>query len=120
MSEPEAGPALDALIAARVFGIKRLYYPSGPLWPQYIPSGKPWRTHQIDAQPLPRFSQDIAAAWAIVERLRGQGWRVSICELLTSNYEVTFEHSGQLIGRDSDTISDAICRAALAVVEWTS
>ena len=30
-------------------------------FPYYIPSGKPWRTHQIDSRPLPRFARFLDA-----------------------------------------------------------
>lgn len=36
---------------------------------RYIPSGKPRRTHAIDAKPVPYFKTDIAAAWSLVERM---------------------------------------------------
>jgi len=43
---------------AKAVGIKKIYYEE---WdtehscPMFIPSGKPWRTHQIDAMPVPKF-----------------------------------------------------------------
>lgn len=61
---------------------------------RYIPSGKPRRTHAIDAKLVPYFDTDIAAAFQLVEWQRKQwvgtaacwvfkdrgddGWRVEI------------------------------------------
>ena len=62
------GRELDLIIADKIFGIKKVYYSK---WdtekenPQYIPSGKPWRTHQIDAKPIPHFSTDPAASYCL-------------------------------------------------------
>ena len=53
---------------ANAIGIKKIYYEE---WdtehqsPMFIPSGKPWRTHQIDAMPVPKFylSMDSCMKW---------------------------------------------------------
>jgi len=49
-------------------GIKKIHYEE---WdtehqiPMFIPSGKPWRTHQIDAMPVPKLylSMDACLTW---------------------------------------------------------
>ena len=75
----EPGAAMDVYVLRALYGVKRVYEMEGRPWsegapyPYYIPSGKPWRTHRIDAQPVPRFSTSIAAAWTIVERLGDLG-----------------------------------------------
>lgn len=83
----EAGPALDAEVARLVFGVKRFYDWDGRLWkPEYepyspihfIPSGKPWRTHRIDAIPVPPYSTDWGAAGLVVERMRQDGWSLNL------------------------------------------
>jgi hypothetical protein len=62
--------SLDLLIAEHIFGIKKVYHQD---WDkencglEYIPSGKPWRTHRIDAQMLPRFSTDPISAYTVIE-----------------------------------------------------
>lgn len=65
-----AGPELDKLVHRKIFGVKekRIYKREWSTDYYYIPSGKPWRTHQIDARPIPRYSRDIAAAWLIIDR----------------------------------------------------
>jgi hypothetical protein len=61
---------MDLLIAREIFGIKKIHYEewdTGHEWPNYIPSGKPWRTHRLDAEIVPQYSDD--AAWLVVKRL---------------------------------------------------
>lgn len=71
----EAGTELDATILERVFGFpkRKTFIPVYSVDRYYIPSGKPLRTHQIDAVPVPRFSRDLAAAWLIIVELRRRG-----------------------------------------------
>ena len=67
---------INELIAYKLFGIKRVYYPDwaagktyGGDWPMYIPSGKPWRTHSIDGNPLPQCTKSIDAAFQAIDKL---------------------------------------------------
>ena len=67
------GQELDILVAKELFGIKNIYYEEwdeDKISPHYIPSGKPWRTHQIDSRPLPRVSTDKLDAWLLWERTK--------------------------------------------------
>ena len=111
---------LDVRVTREVFGVKRVYCRYGKLWneataehpsdrPFYIPSGKAWRTHHIDALPVPRYSTDIAAAMLVAERVggrleldgyHGQGWTATL--------------RGQRYF--APTPAEAICRAALLAV----
>lgn len=62
------GKELDLAIADKIFGIKKVYYgewDTDKEYPEYIPSGKPWRTHQIDAKPIPHFSTNPDAAYVL-------------------------------------------------------
>lgn len=110
-----AGVALDAEIARTIFKIKRLYTWNGEPWTGqegewlvYIPSGKPWRTHSIDAVALPRFSEDPGAAmmllddWQDYDIQRRNGWYT--VEL----FEPSREHRAH-----AETLPLAICRARL-------
>jgi hypothetical protein len=58
---------LDLTVLHKLFGVKRVYYPSWDTQkesvPQYIPSGKPLRTHKIDLKPIPRYSSDANACY---------------------------------------------------------
>lgn len=72
---------INELIACKLFGIKKVYYPDwiegktyGGESPMYIPSGKPWKTHSIDAKPLPQCTQNIAAAFQAVDKLIEMGY----------------------------------------------
>lgn len=40
---------------------------------QFIPSGKPWKTHSIDAKPVPEFTTDRNATAMLVERVLNAG-----------------------------------------------
>ena len=73
---------INELIACKLFGIKKVYYPDyeegkayGGDIPEYIPSGKPWRTHSMDAKLLPRCTENIAAALQAVDKLIEKGYR---------------------------------------------
>lgn len=38
--------------------------------PYYVTTGKPWRTHGgMDGRPVPYFSDNISAAWEVVEKM---------------------------------------------------
>lgn len=39
-------------------------------FPRYIPSGKPRRTHSLDAMPVPRFTTDVGPDYAVLARVR--------------------------------------------------
>ncbi len=76
---PEPGPELDVLFLEKIEG-----FPQGKAflteygW-YYIPSGKPRRTHMIDAVPVPRYSTDDSIALAALERFcnkRGIWWEM--------------------------------------------
>lgn len=130
----EAGQALDAEIQRRVFGTRALYCRYGEPWVEtdrrsasdrlfYIPSGKPWRTHHIDAMPVPRYSSDMAAAWLVVERITDPSFR----NLYTphepsptwmppgTRFAYWFDGAA-LWSMSASDAAEAICRAALAVV----
>lgn len=60
---------LDLTILGLLCGVKIVYYSD---WdtkqefnPQYIPSGKPVRTHMIDLKPIPSFSTDPCACYSL-------------------------------------------------------
>jgi len=60
---------LDVKLATHFWGIKKIYYgewDEDKSWPLYIPSGKPWRTHKIDAKPIPRFTDSLDACFQLL------------------------------------------------------
>lgn len=121
---------LDIEVAKTVFGVKRVYCRYGQPWdeataehetdrPFYISSGKPWRTHSIDAIPVPRYSTDVAAAMTVFEAMvemtgsgsisadmedaRGEGFIVGV------SFGFDDEDGGSAMG----PLPEAVCRAAL-------
>ncbi len=109
-----AGPALDVAVQRAVFGTKHLYCRYGEPWVDeqafYIPSGKPWRTHHIDALMVPHYSEKIEAAWKLVDVVLAQ-WQFCLFQLADTTWccEVGNEQGF------GETPALAICRAALAV-----
>lgn len=70
------GIELDVLVAEKVMGLKVVKNKSGSkLGGYYYTIGEPnWFDIQGDMQlsnPVPPYSEDIAAAWQVVEKLRG-------------------------------------------------
>lgn len=63
---------LNRAIAEHIYGKKiKVHfqgYDAERRFPYFIPSGKPWRTHQIDAKPLPDFLADPACTVMLMER----------------------------------------------------
>lgn len=87
----------------------------------YIPSGKPRKTHKIDAVPVPSFSG--RAAWLVVEQMEKLGYW---CQMNTSShpenhgrsYSCGFTPHGNgdaQLGEwaDAPKITEAICLAAI-------
>jgi hypothetical protein len=103
----KAGRELDALVAEKVMGLPPVYGPTGIKWDG----------------PIPAYSTDIAAAWEVVERIKGSQpestfsiewigtqWRV---DFVYQNYDWYNE------GDQADTAPHAICLAALKAVGYT-
>jgi hypothetical protein len=66
---------LDIQVLCQLWGIKRdrifyMDYDEEKHWPQYIPSGKPRRTHEIDAKPVPNFTTDANADYMVLCEVR--------------------------------------------------
>ncbi len=78
--------ALNVEIARLVWPKMRLFYEdwdTDKLHPMCIPSGKPLRTHKIDARPIPRYDVDPGAALGLLEYvLRQRRKRPSVSQLL--------------------------------------
>jgi hypothetical protein len=64
--------ALLILLGYRVFGYGD--WDDEQEHPYYIPTNKPWRTHQVDAKPVPRISTTWDAAGALVAKMGERGW----------------------------------------------
>lgn len=131
--EMQPGRELNALVLETVFGFPRKklfppeYYEEGDepfAHYYYIPSGKPKRTHMIDACMVPDFSGSIAAAWLIVDKLVNTGYCPSILSDDDGHWCMSFSgicgvgHSFSAATTDNDTIwcdtaPEAIAKSAL-------
>jgi hypothetical protein len=117
------GPELNVEVGRVIFGIKRFYSydgkpwePGATDWPQFIPSGKPWRTHSIDAVALPRFSEEAGAAWSVVEALPGCCTKITRENVAGVRYDVTInldESHTRTFHARAGTMPLAVARAAL-------
>lgn len=109
-----AGRELDALVAEKVMGLRVKYRTPGfPYFEDYIDT----------AHDVPRYSTDIAAAWAVVEKIHllngldltyGQpreggvpAWRIKRDHCGDEEEDIAI----------ADTVPLVICRAALKVSE---
>jgi hypothetical protein len=109
--------ALLTLLGARVFGYQS--YDDAREHPYYIPTNKPWRTHQIDSRPAPHFSATWDAAGALVAEMEQRGYGL---ELLTGPpCDATFVRNDDEYAASAPTAPAAIARAAyyaLAGATW--
>lgn len=69
---------LNEKLAREFLGVKKIYYSE---WdedktsPMFIPSGKPWRTHQIDSCLIPRFTDSLDSCFqGLVRKLSKDSW----------------------------------------------
>ncbi len=74
---------------------------------QFIPSGKPWKTHSIDAVPVPAFTTDRNATAMLVGEVKRRGRDVRFTEL----FDIIAASSG------IETYAD-ILTAAPSLVAW--
>jgi hypothetical protein len=118
--QTEAGNAMDAEIAHRVFGRDVLFF-NTLSWAE---RGWIYGDIHIGSQEIPTYSTDIAAAWTIIEHLMvsadmgytlGSGTWPDGRRYHTARF-FPRDYSRAWMG-DGDTLPLAICRAALAVVE---
>lgn len=118
---------LDLIIADKIFGIKKVYYSewdTGKEYPEYIPSGKPWRTHQVDAKPMPHFTTSPDACYCLKLKMaekyhwiirspftNGASWFAGLTPhgMIGFNGKPDFQVEG-------NTEMEAVCKAALATI----
>lgn len=126
MSDLEAGPELDALVAEKVMGYRWSLY-DGPRWevigiergPEkavlVLPASN-WRDADSSVERskpcIPVYSTDITAAWEVVEKVADG----DTCRLMYEHghWEASFQQ-GDFWATDTSAPL-AICRAALRVV----
>ena len=68
---------------------------------------------------LPEYSADIAAAWQVVDRMRELGWDWIVSQDKDDKLATAeFQHRDGRIGfAQHESVSEAICQAALAALE---
>jgi len=111
----KADRELDARIAEKVFEQKVVYV-----------GGHPHLTEGNDnylGGDCPHFSTQIADAWLVVEKLRGNGWVMTLENMCANDCVGVLFESDPALDLDRPAYSGrgaaplAICLAALAVVE---
>ena len=122
-SDLPAGRELDALVAEKVMGWTFQTFPEGACpevrhWHRTSPipeeRSPEWAASFIGA--CPRFSTDLAAAWTVVEKLRGCDQWPEIGATGRSWYCEFEGEPGVIVEGFGDTAPLAICRAALEAV----
>ncbi len=120
------GKKLDALVAEKVMGWKRI-----PIDPSRYGIDWMWDKKEgcllIDSQECPKYSTDISAAWQVVEKMFQDAWSIQIegSELIDSRlghggFDVRFNCKCGARGRfdaEGDTLPVAVCLAALKTVK---
>ncbi len=111
--EFKAGKELDALVAEKVMGWKKLFkkdYPDSGDW-----RGLEWMWREregfmySEAQSTKPYSTNIAAAWEVVEKLRDDNFKI---QEHGTHWKVHFGAAW----RGAETVPHAICLVALDVV----
>jgi hypothetical protein len=127
--ELEAGPALDAEIARRVFGKQpcdqwHLWHAAMGSWTTN--DGHDAQAHNCYPSQCPvQYSQLIQAAWLVVEKMREQGVSIMITSPFTTEdrwvVEVWIKDDDDDVTNLGEVAADtaplAICRAAWVAIE---
>lgn len=108
------GRALDLELARVLFGWKPFQLDDG--WWYYIPSGKPRRTHMIDARPVPRYAETWEGLGLVVERMRARGYAVTLRSTYPDGWRCEVSRLPRLWHADAEIAPHAVALAALAAV----
>jgi hypothetical protein len=88
--------------------------------PMFIPSGKPKRTHMIDAVMLPDFQNDFNAClqWVVPE-LNKRGYMIDIVIYLDLSYLICIHDPefNNLYEGDGQSLPAAFCNALLKLIK---
>lgn len=106
---------LDAEVERAIFGGDVIRAHGTGAW------GYRWKDSEgiIDTKSIPCYSTDIAAAWAVAERLREVGLGVLVSsepdgwEVEITTTEALYQQGYQGCYAKADTAAEAICRGAL-------
>lgn len=75
----------------------------------YIPSGKPRRTHMIEAVPVPCFTKDLNAVDAVIERLHSEGLSTKLTRHAKGAPACRIFNDSTMITGWGDTLALAFC-----------
>ena len=129
--------AMDTKVAKRVMNLKKVHWNDSTVEEKgnefigglYVMAlvYRPDEQYKSIFREVPKYSEDMTAAWKVVEELFRDSWSVSIegSERIDTipfagGYDVTFSCKCGARGRisaDHDSLPMAICLAALKVVE---
>lgn len=121
MTTPMTLPSRVAVEVMGHVGALKIFYGEWDEYktcPMYIPSGKPRRTHAIDAIPLPPYSTNIGAAWLVVEKMRERGFEMYLesDHGMPGRFYCSFHDSDGCKSGMGDSAPEAICLAALSAL----
>jgi hypothetical protein len=114
---------LNDKIAEKIMGWKKVAFPTPFRGLEWM-----WDRREgclfIEAQTTPDYCGDIKYAWQVVEKMFEDDWLIEITGSQVfgpdmGGYDVMFDCKCQARGRfkaDADTLSQAICKAALRAV----
>ena len=121
------GRELDAIVAEKVMGWEKFlidqsapYYSDedkkrGYFW--MIGTVSVGCTNNDGSPKCPRYSTNIAAAWEVVEKLRGV-WDIrSMSTTWVVRLSIQVGTSDKRVGAEAETVQHAICLAALKAME---
>jgi hypothetical protein len=116
----KAGYELDAVVAEKVMGWKKVGYSAGG-GGFATPDNKRW-VFKIPrygvTQDIPEFSTRIAAAWTVVEKLQEMGFNFAIASIRPNPWVASISEENLKWGSsEAETVPMAICLAALEAVD---
>ena len=107
----EAGREMDALVAEKVMGWKRVPHAH----PEIEAAGGMWLTPR-GPRMCPAYSTDIAAAWGVVEWFTRRSYTVALHTTHSDGWVCSIRGALLADTAQAPTAPLAICRAALAAV----
>ncbi len=117
---------LDIKILTTIYGIKesKICYGENKEYAEFIPSGKPWHTHEIDAKIVPYFSTDANATYHLMAKFTDKfHWLIRSPFTDEYNYWIAGLTPKGVTGwngkpdyeAQGETLMEAVCKAALLV-----
>jgi len=129
MGDKEINPAmgLNVEIMRKVYGVSKFrwpserdddYYGAQQGWPYYLTGNKKFKTHMIDAKPVPDFENDPVAVFGpggLVEKIRLRDGMLVVQDCGSLCWSVSF--SFLITPQRDKSLCRAVCLAALDFIE---